>query len=48
MFNWDNVKDVVWDGAFFVFTDSKGYEARMDKDALIICVSSYKSEHNKI
>ena len=45
-FDWNNVTDLTYDGMFYVFTDNTGKQARMDKEAVIACVSNYKSQQN--
>lgn len=42
MFNWKEVKDLRFDGQWYVFTDKDGKQARLDKEAMIICVAGYK------
>ena len=46
-FDWNNVTDLTYDGMFYVFTDNTGKQARMDKEAVIACVSNYKSQQNQ-
>lgn len=45
MFNWDKVENMEINGDWFVFTDDQGKQARLDKEAVIICVSGYKSQN---
>ena len=45
-FDWNNITDLTYDGMFYIFTDNTGKQARMDKEAVIACVSNYKSQQN--